>query len=210
VTNPLTGEVKTGTSVFEYEVGMRSASVAAEKMNVFYVGVKNPVAIAAAGVSSEKLKVSAKGVTLTGSGSKRMAVAKKPGTAIITLSGGGLEKTDFEFRVKRIPDPVVKLGNKIDGGIKSGEFKAQLGLLPTLPGFEFDAKCSIQSYIMYYTPKGKDPIELTGQGARFKGNISQAIKAAKPGAQYSFTNVRARCPGDVTARRVNGLSFKIR
>ena len=36
VTNPLTGEVKTGESTFEYEVGMRSATVSADKMNVFY------------------------------------------------------------------------------------------------------------------------------------------------------------------------------
>ena len=32
---------------FEYEVGERSVTVSAEKMNVFYIGVDNPVAVSA-------------------------------------------------------------------------------------------------------------------------------------------------------------------
>ena len=42
VVNPLSGEKMSGNSEFEYEVGVRSASVSADKMNVFYIGVDNP------------------------------------------------------------------------------------------------------------------------------------------------------------------------
>jgi len=37
VTNPLTGEVSTSKSTFDYEVGETSATVSADKMNVFYL-----------------------------------------------------------------------------------------------------------------------------------------------------------------------------
>lgn len=210
VTNPLTKEVKKGESVFEYEVGNRSATVSADMMNVFYIGVENPITIAAAGVPSEQLKVSCSGATMVGSGSKRTIKVDKQGTAIISLSGGGLEKTDFEFRVKRIPDPIVKLGNKVDGLIGSGEMKAQKGLIPELVGFDFGARCDIQSYTLYYTRTRQDPVEIQGTGNSFPQNVLNVITQAKPGDQYAFTEVKARCPGDITARRVNGLSFKVK
>lgn len=210
VTNPLTGEVKTGTSVFEYEVGMRSATVAADMMNVFYVGVDNPITLSAAGVPSAQLKVTSNGVTMTGSGAKRVVRAKRAGTATISLSGGGLAKTDFKFRVKRIPDPVVKCAGRMDGAIKSGTFRAQLGLIPELENFDFGARCNIQSYTLYYTPKGKDPYEIRGKGNKFSGQVLNVVKQAKPNDTYMFTEVKAKCPGDTVARRVNGLSFKIR
>lgn len=210
VTNPLTKEVTKGESVFEYEVGTRSATVSADKMNVFYIGVDNPITIAAAGVPSEQLRVSCSGATMEVSGGKRTIRVDRPGTATISLSGGGLAKTDFEFRVKRIPDPVVRLGGKIDGLIGSGEIRAQKGLIPTLENFDFGARCDIQSYVLYYTRTRQDPVELQGTGNTFPSNVQQAIEQAKPGDQYAFTEVKAKCPGDITARRVNGLSFKVR
>ncbi len=210
VRNPLTGEVKTGTSTFEYEVGMRSATVSADQMNVFYVGVENPITVTAAGVPSSQLKVTSTGVTMKGSGAKRIVTAKRTGMAKITLSGGGLVKTDFEFRVKRIPDPVVKCAGKVDGPIKSGTFKAQLGLIPNLENFDFNAKCTIQSYKLYYTRKRQDPVEIIGSGTRFSGQVLQVVRQAKPGDTYMFTEVKAKCPGDTVGRRVNGLSFTIR
>ena len=49
VTNPVTNEKNTYTNEFEYEVGVRSVNVSADKMNVFYIGVENPVSVSAAG-----------------------------------------------------------------------------------------------------------------------------------------------------------------
>ncbi|CAA6826391.1 MAG: Unknown protein, partial [uncultured Aureispira sp.] len=55
-----------------------------------------------------------------------------------------------------------------------------------------------------------DPVALKGTGGRFMGRILSAIREAKPGDQYAFTDVKVNCPGDIAGRRVNGLSFKIR
>ena len=58
MTNPITKEVKTYTKRFNYEVGERSVTASADKMNVFYLGVDNPFSVSAAGVASKEVKVS--------------------------------------------------------------------------------------------------------------------------------------------------------
>jgi gliding motility-associated protein GldM len=212
VVNPQTDEKETFKKEFSYEVGQPSVNVAADKMNVFYIGVDNPVTVAAAGITTSSMKVSMSGGSLTPN-SKTSYTAKvtKPGKAVITVKDAKNGKTfPFEFRVKRIPDPIVKLGKKVDGLMGSGEFKAQPGLAAWLEGFDFDARCKVQSFTMYYTRKRQDAVELKGTGGRFSGQISTAVRQAKPGDQYAFTDVKARCPGDKAGRRVNGLTFKIR
>lgn len=211
VKNPLTGETETFSEDFFFEVGQPSVNVAADKMNVFYIGVDNPVTIAAAGVKTADMKASITGGTMSGSGSSRVVKVTKPGKAVITVRDAAKGKSfPFEFRVKRIPDPIVRLGKKADGSMGSGEFRAQPGLAAWLDNFDFDAKCQVQSYTLYYTAKRQDPVELKGKGGRFSGPIANVVKRAKPGDQYAFTEVKARCPGDKAGRRVNGLAFKIR
>src|SRR5690606_17864585 len=103
VTNPVTGEKTSYTNTFTYEVGERSATVSADKMNVLYIGVDNPLSITAAGISSNDLNVSASGsgirLTNTGTG-KYNATVSEQGEAKITLSGGGLAPTSYTFRTK--------------------------------------------------------------------------------------------------------------
>ncbi|MBL0099043.1 MAG: hypothetical protein IPP49_02505 [Saprospiraceae bacterium] len=48
VYNPVTKETKQYRQAFEYEVGERSVTISAAKMNVFYIGVDNPVEVSAA------------------------------------------------------------------------------------------------------------------------------------------------------------------
>jgi gliding motility-associated protein GldM len=213
LTNPTTGKVETYEKEFEYEVGRRSVTVAADKMNVFYIGVDNPVSIAAAGVSSNELRVSASGGGLqlnrTGTG-KYNAKVTTPGEAKITVSGGGLTPTTFDFRVKRIPDPVPQLGRSRGGTMGNGEFKAQEGVLAILENFDFDARCNIQGYTLVYIPKREDPIESINPGARYNDKSRRLAARAKPGDSYYFNNIKARCPGDRAGRDIGTMAFQIR
>jgi gliding motility-associated protein GldM len=216
VTNPLTGEVVNGEGQYEYEVGVRSVTVSADQMNVFYIGVDNPVTVAAAGVPTSSLKVSATGCTLKPNGSgKYIVTATAPGTAKITVSGEGLAATSFDFRVKRIPNPLAcfKMGEgdyKTDGIIKSGVMGAQRGIFAELQNFDFNARCEIQSYTMYYTRARQDPVEVKATGAAFSGNALNAVQSAKPGDQYQFVDIKAKCPGDSNSRQVNGMAFQVK
>ena len=153
VKNPLTGETSKGESTYTYEVGERSVAISADKMNVFYIGVKNPISVSAAGVSSNDLKVNISGgggtMTKTGSNSWDVTVTTPTDDCKINVSGGGMN-ANKQFRVKRIPDPVARLGNKDDGSMGNGEFKVQKGLIAWLDNFDFEARCDIQTFTIVY------------------------------------------------------------
>lgn len=212
VTNPLTNEKFSGSSEFEYEVGERSATVSATKMNVFYIGVDNPLEASVAGASSNELKVTGSGVKVSGRNGKYNVTAKKPGPVKITVKAGSLTKS-FDFRVKRIPDPAPVLGagpNKKGGVVGNGEFKAQLGLAAILEGFDFDAKCNIQGYELTRVAKRQDPVSATNRGGRYSSDAKRLVGQAKPGDTYYFDNVKAKCPGDAAGRRLPSIVFKIK
>jgi len=63
--DPISGKIKSYRKKFIYEVGERSVAASADKMNVFYLGVDNPLSVSAAGVPSDQVKVRGEGVTLT-------------------------------------------------------------------------------------------------------------------------------------------------
>ena len=211
VINPLTGEKSEGDATYEYEVGLRSVTVSADKMNVFYIGVDNPVSVAAAGVKTSSLKVgmSGGGGKIKRSGSGYMVNVTKPGEASITVSGEGVSQR-FPFRVKRIPDPVARLSKKAGGTMGNGEFKAQGGVGAFLDNFDFDAKCNIQGYTLVYVAKRQDPVEAINRGGRYNDKSRRLVNKAKPGDIYYFDNVKARCPGDNVGRPINSMVFKIK
>jgi gliding motility-associated protein GldM len=211
--NPVTGEVTTETADFTYEVGERSANVSLDKMNVFYVGVNNPISVSAAGVSSNELRVDANGGGIqllpTDKGKYDVTVTQPGATATITLSGGGLEPTNFEYRVKRIPDPVVRLGTLTQRQIGNGTFKAQIGLIPVLENFDFDAKCQILGFQLIRIPRREDPVIEINQGGTFSAQSQRLVNQARPGDRYLFDNVRCKCPGDEVARPAQQLFITI-
>lgn len=210
IRNPATGEVTTAQGEFEYEVGEKSATISAEKMNVFYIGVTNPIAVSAAGISSNSLRVSGTGCDVSKVDNNNYNVtASRPGEAVITVTGEGGFSASKKFRVKMIPDPKPVYGNRSGGVIGSGEMAAFNGLIAKLENFDFDAKCSIQSYVMVHIARREDPRQANVNGA-VNGDATRLASAAKPGDQYSFMSIKGRCPGDAAGRDLGSMSFFVR
>lgn len=208
--NPLTGEAETFRKRFGYEVGERSVAVSLDNMNVFYVGVENPVSISAAGVPTDQMKVTSTGVQLTkNSSGKYVVIPQKTGQATITVSGGGLPPATFEYRVKRIPDPVVKLGDLTGGTVPIAHFQAQKGLIPFLENFDFKAKCDMRGFELVRLRKG-DAATATNQGGGFGSDARRLIDTAQRGDVFYFDNVKVHCPGDDYDRKMPGLIFTLR
>ncbi len=216
VTNPVTGEVQPFHKEFEYEVGERSVSVSATKMNVFYMGVPNPVEVSAAGVPSNQVQVAMSGggggsISRNSDGTFTVTVTsqtKKDEYAYINVTAPGLT-AQKAFRTKRIPDPVAKLSASAGGAMSSGEFKAQRGLFAVLDNFDFDAKCEIIGYQLVRVPRRQDPQPATNKGGPYGSEAKSIVDQAKAGDTYYFEDVKAKCPGDAVGRPINQLVFKI-
>lgn len=211
VTNPLDGKVESFSRKFKYEVGERSVTVAADKMNVFYVGVENPVSISAAGIPSNEMIVEATGTSIVkNSNGKFTAKPTRPGFAKITVSGGGLKPTTFEYRVKPIPTPIPMLGDLKSGGVSIARLKAYTGIRAVLENFDFDAVCHIVDFEMVRLPKLGDPVVVNNTGGDFSQEALRVISNTKHGDIYYFDEIRAKCPGDVVTRKLNGMMFRIK
>ncbi len=211
VKNPLTQAIESYKKRFAFEVGERSVTAAADKMNVFYVGVDNPLSISAAGVPSSQVQVTAQGAKIKKmTNGKYNVTASKTGKAIITVAGGGLAPTKFEYRVKPIPTPVAKLGDKTAGTLTPAAIKIHDRLFPHLERFDFEARCKISGFELTRLPKGDDPQFQQNRGGRFNSAVKNIIKRAQRGDVFYFDNVKAKCPGDQYQRTLNSLVFNIK
>jgi len=224
------GGLKVRDWKFEYMVGTTGASLQLDKMNVFYIGVANPVTVAAAGYSVEDVSLQIPGAEVKPDSFNRKGHfniwADKPNNnlevAIMAKpkDGTGLKKVGaFPVRVKRIPDPVAKLGGKLGGGMSSGLFKVQVAPAATLEGFDFDARFTIVSFDFSMLPKGKDfqgPYPVTDRAGCYLQNkpgrsnpsIEKLIQTARPGDRIFIENIKAVGP-DKTTRMLNPITLTL-
>ena len=218
LTDPVTGETKTFKKEFAYEVGERSMAVSASKMNVFYIGVDNPVEVSAAGVNSQSIKVNMSGGGGTikkdpkGGYNVRVSTPTKKGEyAYVTVSADGLNDKK-PFRVKRIPDPVPKLSKSRGGSMSAGEFKVQPGVFPVLENFDFEANCTIAGYRVIRVPKRQDPQVSDNRGGKYTAETRKLVSKATASDKFFFENIRCKCPGDSQAgsRDLGGMVFNIK
>jgi gliding motility-associated protein GldM len=216
VYNPITEETTTYTKEFTYEVGERSVAISPSKMNVFYVGVDNPVEISAAGYNSNTMKTSMSG---PGGGTIRKAAdgsfivnvktpTKRNEYAKVNVSADGLN-TSKNFRVKRIPNPIPKVSNKKSGAISSGEFKLQRGVFPVLENFDFQAECTIEEFRLVRVPKRSDVMVQMNKGGLYSPQSKAIVEKARAGDKYYFEDIKCKCPGDIRQRDLGSMAFRI-
>jgi hypothetical protein len=178
-------------------------------MNVFYIGVDNPVAVSAAGVPSAQIKVSMDGGTIERSGGIYNVRVNSPGKATVRVSAPGVTYSK-EYKAKRIPDPVPMLGGTQQGGnIGNGSFKAHSALIPMLKDFDFDAKCNMAGFTLVRVAKRQDPEVAPNAGATIGGNAKAIQNKANPGDKYIFQDIKCKCPGDAAARNLGQLVFEV-
>ncbi len=197
-------------------MGERSVGGSGTKMDVFYIGVENPVQVSAAGVNSRDVKVSMSGggaaTIAKGSDGNWVVNATRPAgkndPAFVNVTAPGLSEKRA-FRIKPIPTPVPKLSAKRGGAMSSGEFRAQGGVIADLENFDFEARCNIKGYRVVRVAKRKDPEIEINVGAKY-GAASRIIQKASPGDRYYFENIKCTCPGDKGPRDLGSMSFVIK
>lgn len=190
------GTTETKSFDVKYTVGTPGgAAVMLDKMNVFYIGVDNPVTISS-GTGWDKTRVSMSGGSLTsvgGPGKYKVRVSS-PGTASITVVSDGKPST-YGFRIKQIPDPVLMVGNSEGGRIQSVVFKNQNFARADLKGFDFEYHYSILSATVYFSGANFPSTQTaTISGGSLAGIQSQLAKCI-PGTSVTFDNVRVQGPG---------------
>lgn len=194
----------------QYTVGTPGgAAVMLDKMNVFYIGVSNPVTISS-GTGWDKTRVSMAGGSISpaGGGPGRFNVkVSSPGKASITVNADGKAST-YDFRIKTIPPPVFMIGDKEGGRMPSVNFKNQNYARAELKNFDFDYRYSLVGATVYFSGANfPSPQTATISGGSLAGIASYLAKCI-PGTSVSFENIRVQGPG-TPVMAISGTSFAL-
>tara|TARA_R110002051_G_scaffold10175_8_gene38785 strand:- start:9017 stop:10585 length:1569 start_codon:yes stop_codon:yes gene_type:complete len=196
------GEQKSIPVTSEYTVINRpnSATIAADKMNVVYRGVVNPMTISFAGISDNNVSVSAPNGGLKKlSGAGAYSISPGTGKALtITVTGtlpdgGGTVSDQKEFRIKGIPRPVGTMRNDDSGFIKMT--REAVGSAPVgaaLPDFDFDLKLNVGSFKF----KAGDAATVQVNGNKLNAQAKSALRTAKRGSTVQIFDIKASISGN--------------
>lgn len=196
-----------------YTVARPSAVVSPDKMNVFYIGVPNPVSVSAPGFSKDKIKVSMSAGELSGSGGNYIVKVSNPGKVTVTVSGvldGGKSTVlgSTEFRIKRIPPPRVKFSGKAGGRISAGEAKVQNRIFAVLEDFDFEANFNIQHFKLYIVKPRADAQVFESTNNQFTPAMTAAMTGVIPGTRLIFDDIFATGP-DGVKRPLDPIIFNV-
>lgn len=207
--DPSTGEERSLNKVFEYTVGQPSGvAVMADKMNVLYVGVENPLTITA-GAGSEKVSASVNNGTVSkAGGSKYIAKPKEPGTADVNVMVDGKSVGKVSFRVKYLPPATGMVGTFEGGQVSTAQFKAMGGVRAILQNSEFEALYEVLSYTIADL-SSPDYNPVANNGPRWDGSAATLVNNLKPGRGVYIDNIKARGPDGRTIT-LKPLSFILR
>ncbi len=196
-----------------YMVAEPSATVAATKMSVFYVGVSNPVSVSAPGVAISDIEISAPGLVFkadkkagTYTVSPRKATNKKGVDVVVKNKKSKAILGKANFRVKRLPDPSASVLNKKEGLIKRGLLKAISKVDAKMENFDFDLTVTVKQFTL--TVKvGSDLMSFKAKNNKLTPAMKGILKKVKRGSRVYFEDIKVQMPGG--ARPVPSLIFKV-
>lgn len=209
--NPKTGETQKFPFKSEYQVGEPGVVISPTKMNVFYIGVKNPVDISVSGIPSDKVSATiSSGLLRKVSGDQYVVQVKKAGKTYINVSAqtdaGSKSFGKKEFRVKRVPDPVAMVGDKKGGIVKKNALIAYGGVKAVMEGFDFALKYRVTGFVVSATTPDGYTVEERASSGRFTSKQIALIKRLSSGRKVYIENIKATGPDK---RTLGNLVFKL-
>ena len=201
----------------KYTVLTPSATIAADKMNVLYAGIANPVSVSGP-VSPDKLSVSFPGCNASSTGGGKFNVSVpasligKTVTATVAARVGESTKTmgSTTFRVKRVPDPRAVLGANIRGGKRA---KAEILANPVVRAtmgddFVYDLKWSVNSFRVILVSKGMEEPAIVCQGGALSEKAKAAIQKASANTVIYFSDIKVS--SEAGSRTLDEFSVRVR
>lgn len=198
------GADQTVSKEVEYTVGTPGgAAVMLDKMNVFYIGVDNPVTIGSPS-GWDKTNVSISGGSISGSGDKRVVRVSGGTSASITVNADKSTAT-FPFRIKRLPDPVFKIASG-QPRMPVVAFKGQQYCRADIES-DFDVRFSVVGATVYFSGANfPNPVQATLNGNSL-GSLSSYMQRCGPGTNVTFENIKVSGPDG--QRTIEGRSFAL-
>lgn len=178
------------------------AILTADKMNVLYRGLENPMSGNILGADNSQLSLTATNATVRGSSGKWVVIPTTGTTVTLTLSGRGPKgaiSQQFTYRIKGIPAPQGQIRGKGDVKMPASSIPNQK-VEATIPDFDFPINITVTGF----------KVRVPGRaGVYIKGNsMSEAaglVKGLRPGDNVAVYDIEATASG-IGNQRLKNIS----
>ena len=171
-----------------------SATVSADKMNVVYRGVANPISVSFAGVAADKVKATGPGLKPVGPGKYIM----NPGAGneavinVVATLPSGITKTDKKvFRIKGIPGPVGTIRGEM-GVVKGPKSSLEISTVGAkLVDFDFEVGLDVVGFNFKVT--GQPTVVVPGN--KLNAQCKAVLAKAGRGDQVTISEIKTKLVG---------------
>lgn len=199
-----------------FQVAPPSVTVAPINMMVMYEELQNPISVSSPGFTSDEITINVDGGKFTkGATGGEYFVEVNKGAKLVKVhvtardDNGKMVDMGFqEFRVKKVPDPVVKIGD-ITGGKVDKEVLLSIGrVMAVMKDFDFkDFNYTVDSYTVS-TYRGTF-IDKQNKGPKFSDEVIALISNAQSGQRIQFQDICVKSPkGEI--RNVGSINIQIK
>ncbi|MBS1573315.1 MAG: gliding motility protein GldM [Bacteroidetes bacterium] len=166
----------------------------ADKMNVVYRGLENPISGSILGADNSKLSLSAPGASVKSVGNGKWIVVPQTGNTIsMTLSGtdphGKALSQKFEYRIKNVPAPQGQIRGKNIVSMPATSIPNQI-VTAAIPDFDFPVNFTVTGF--YFKVNGRAATYVTGSSLN---SVEGMIKGLKPGDVASIFEIQTTITG---------------
>lgn len=173
-----------------------AATISADKMNVVYRGVKNPMTISFAGIPDNKVVASAQGLNRAGGSRYVMDATNIKGREVTinvtgTLPDGGKVSDNAKFRIKDLPKPTGTVRGE-DGAIKMQRQSLEKSSIGAkFDDFDFELPLRVSGF--KFKVPGQPTIEVRGN--KLNDRAKSALRKAKRGSGVQIFDIEAKASG---------------
>ncbi len=187
-----------------------SATISADKMNVVYRGVKNPMTISFAGIPDNKVNASAQGLSKGGGSRYVMDATTIKGREVTinvtgTLPDGGRVSDNAKFRIKDLPRPTGTVRGQTSAKMqRQGLEKSTVGAM--FEDFDFELPLRVTGF------KFKVPGQptITVKGNKLDSRAKGALRKAKRGSGVQIFDIEAKASGvSVILKKVSPVFIEL-
>lgn len=174
------------------------AIVSADKMNVVYRGIDNPITVSMPGVPENNISASSPGHTFRKKSGSTYILKPGPGKELGIKVNGTIEGETFSsttnFRIKSLPRPTPTIRGQVaqGGAIKLPRKAVEISPVGAIfEDFDFDISPVVKRFTM--SVPGQASVVVNGD--RLNAQAKKTLNLAKTGDIIQFFDIRADVPG---------------
>lgn len=187
-----------------------SATISADKMNVVYRGVVNPITISFAGVSDNNVTASAPGMT-KGSGTGKYNISPGQGNELTInvnakLPDGKSVSDKKVFRIKSIPAPAGAIGGVV-GSTKGQKSRLEVSTVSAVLQ-DFDFAVNLRVVQFSFKVQGQPTVVVNGD--RVNAQCKAALARATRGDVVIISEIKTKLEGsDINLKQTAPVTYEI-